>query len=87
MPVPTYTVTLAPGAWQGPSHFWVGDYVTIAVRVGRLAEVLKVRVFEIDIDLDANDVETVHVVIGDVATDARSVLRGIARRLNVLAKR
>jgi len=87
MPVPTYTVTLAPDAWGGPSHFWLGDYVTFAVKAGRLNEVVKVRVFEIDVSLDDNDVETVNVVIGDVALDARSVLRGIARRLNVLAKR
>lgn len=87
MLVPSYAIKLAKGAWGGPSHFFLGDYVTLAVKAGRLSEVVKVRVFEIDIGLDDSNAEDITVVVGDVATDARSVLRGIARRINVLAKR
>ncbi len=84
---PAYTLTLAAGAWGGPGHFWLGDTVTVAVKSGRLVDVVKSRIYEIGIVLDANDVETVTVTAGDVRLDARSVLRGIARRVNRLEQR
>lgn len=87
MLMPTYSLTLGKGKWGGPSHVWLGDYVTIPIRAGRLNERPVARVYEMDIDVDASNQETVTVVAGDVRMDARSVLRGIAKRLNVLAIR
>lgn len=86
-PLPSYSMTLAKGAWGGPGHLWVGDWVTAVVKAGRLLDVVKARVYELDIDVDATDQEDVTVVVGDVALDPRSVLRGIAKRVAVLAKR
>lgn len=87
MPLATYNLKLAKGRWGGPSHVWLGDYVTVVIKAGRLNERVTARVFELDIDLDATDQETVTVVVGDIRLDPRSVLRGIAKRLAVLARR
>lgn len=86
-PLPVYGLTLAKGAWGGPGHVWLGDYVTVVVRAGRLTERAVARVYELDIDIDSSNEETVTVVAGDVRMDAESVLRGIAKRVQVLSKR
>jgi hypothetical protein len=86
-PMPAYSLTLRSGAWGGPGHVWLGDYVLVVVKSGRLSDVVKARVYELDIRVDANDRESVTVVAGDVRLDPRTVLRGISKRVNVLAKR
>jgi hypothetical protein len=85
-PLPSWSLKLARGAWGGPGHFWLGDYVVSTVNHGRLDETEKVRVYEIDITLDENDAEDVTVIVGDVALDPRTVLHGISKRLAYLMK-
>jgi hypothetical protein len=85
--LPAYQLQLAKGAWQGPSHVWVGDYVRVAVKAGRLNEVVTARVFEIDVNIDASNQEDVTIVVGNPVLDPRSILKGIGRRLAQLAKR
>ena len=87
LPVPTYTLTLAAGAWGGPAHLWVGDYVQVVIKSGRLNEQSWARVFELAISVDASDQESVTVTVGDVRMDPRSIIRGIMKRIDVLAKR
>lgn len=85
--VPVYGLVLRAGGWDGPSHVGLGDYTTTAVRSGRLDEQAVARVYELDVDVDASDVEKVTVVAGDIRLDPRSVLRGIAKRVQQLSKR
>jgi hypothetical protein len=85
--LPSYSLTLAKNAWRGLTHVGLGDYVTVVVKSGRLLDVVQVRVFEIDISIDSSDQEAVTLVCGDVTISPRSVLRGIAKRVNQLAKR
>lgn len=84
--LPTYQLTLAQGAWRGPGHIWLGDYVMPVVKAGRLAEVTKSRVYDIDIDVDVNNRETVTITVGDPRIDVRSYLRGITKNLQILQK-
>jgi hypothetical protein len=85
--LPTYQIQVAKGAWGGPGHIWIGDYVTVAIKAGRLNEVVKARVFELDITVDDSNREDVTVVLGNPVIDPRSVLRGIGARLAQLTKR
>lgn len=87
MPLPSYSVRFARGRWLGPSHVWLGDYVSVVVKSGRLNERITSRVYEIGVDVDANNQETVTAVVGDVRFDRARTLRGIARRLVALAIR
>jgi hypothetical protein len=43
--------------------------------------------YEVDVEVDASDVEKVTVVAGDIRLDPKSVLRGIAKRVQQLSKR
>jgi hypothetical protein len=85
--VPVYSLVLRAGGWGGPSHVFLGDYATVAVRSGRLDEQAAARVYEVDVDVDPSDVEKVTVVAGDIRLDPKSVLRGIAKRVQQLSKR
>jgi hypothetical protein len=85
--VPVYSLVLRAGGWGGPSHVFLGDYGTVAVRSGRLDEQAAARVYEVDVEVDASDVEKVTVVAGDIRLDPKSVLRGIAKRVQQLSKR
>lgn len=60
---PTYTAVFQKGAWGGPEHVWVGDTVRLVVKRGRLVVDDLMRVFQIDISIDQNEVETVSVVL------------------------
>lgn len=84
--LPSYQLTLAKGSWRGPGHVWLGDYVTTVVKAGRLSEVIKARVYDIDIDLDVNNRETVTITVGDPRVDVRSYLRGLSKRVQALQK-
>jgi hypothetical protein len=83
---PSYTVTLAAGAWRGPSSLWVGDTARVVIRRGRLAVNELMRVLEINCDIDQNGVETVSVVLNwpDNPLDS---LRKFAANLYFLNKR
>lgn len=85
---PTYKFTMAPGAWRGPSHIWIGDTVTYAVKTGRLNIFNETaRVQEISISLDQNNTETVVVTVGSPIYSLTRVVRELTRRLTVLSRR
>jgi hypothetical protein len=86
-PTPGWTLKLARGRWGGPGHVWLGDWVTVVVKTGRLGDVFTARVTQVDIDLGDGGAEDVTVYAGTPIPDRRTVLRGIGRRLQVLAKR
>lgn len=61
---PSYTLTLRPGFWEGPTHINVGDWITIYIKAG--ADVLtgKYRITELSVDIDTSDTETVSLSLG-----------------------
>lgn len=56
---PVFRVVLRPGRWRGPSHIWLGDTVTLAVKSGRLAVGSAHRVAEISVQPGEDGSETV----------------------------
>lgn len=85
--LPSYQVTLARGAWRGPGHLWLGDEAIVVVKAGRLFDVLTLRIYDMDIDVDVNGHETVTITLGDPKIDLRAYLRGISKRVQTLQKR
>jgi len=83
---PSYQVLLRDGFWEGRGHIDVGDFVTIHLEVG--AEVIKhrLRVSELQIDIDGNGYEAVTLTLGTKrpAADPRSRSSTTARLVRYL---
>lgn len=85
---PTYTFTMAPGRWDGPSHIWLGDTITYTVNSGRLdIRNESARVQEIGISVGQDDSETVTVTVGPPRVTTDRLLRELSRRIALLARR
>lgn len=82
----SYTVTLENGVWRGPEHIWVGDTVRLVVNRGRLEINELMRVYEINISIDQNDVETVKLTL-NFPKNAKDKIRNFANALWYLNKR
>jgi hypothetical protein len=84
---PSYKVELSPGWWQGPGHVWLGDWVPLTVRSGRLDETVVRRVWEIEVAPNENGTEKVVVTLNrpPAARGSRKVAE-LARRLEVLER-
>jgi hypothetical protein len=85
--VPAWTVTLRPGSWGGPTDLWLGDFVTLQVNSGRLAVDDFLRIYEIDIDLDDADNETVTLTLAALDPFKRRRLRQYDFRITQLERR
>lgn len=85
--VPSWSVTLQTGGWGGPADFWLGDQVTLVVKLGGLNVVESLRVQEIGLALDENDVETVTVTLGSPDPRLRRYARSLDRRIAALERR
>jgi hypothetical protein len=84
---PTYTLTLRAGAWEGPSHIWVGDPVLVVVMSGRLAVIETLRVYEIAFTLGSSGEEGVEVTVGGPKPDFRRRATATEKRLRDLERR
>ena len=88
---PGYTVTLAPGFWQGPEHLWLGDAVTLQIRSGRLEIDTHLRVYEVDMSPGDDGGEKVMIRLGRPRTRPTLVdqqqLRQITSALTDLNRR
>lgn len=84
--VPSYTLTLAAGAWTGPAQIWLGDTVHLRVKSGRIAADTALRVYEIGVDIGAAN-EQVQVTLAAPQPDFRRRPAALARRLRDLEKR
>ena len=88
---PGYTVSLAPGFWQGPDHLWLGDTVTLQINSGRLAVNTRLRVYEMDMSPGDGGGEEVMVRLGRPRTRPtlvdRQQLRQITSALTDLNRR
>jgi hypothetical protein len=85
--VPTWTVTLRPGSWGGPTDLWLGDSVNLQVSSGRLSVDEDLRVYEINIALDDADNETVTLTLAALDPFKRRRLRQYDFRLTALERR
>jgi hypothetical protein len=54
-----WSVTLTQGVWQGPSHFWIGDTITLAVNDGMWNFADPYRIVEMQIDIGDSGEEAV----------------------------
>ncbi len=86
--LPSYSVVLERGAWQGPEHIWLGDPVRLIIRSGRLRVDTVIRVFELGFTIDADGNDLVEVTLGrpkpdyrtDVPTESDRRIRNLERR-------
>jgi hypothetical protein len=85
--VPAYQVKLYPGSWGGPMDIWLGDIVELRVLSGRLQVDDFLRVWEVDIDLDDADNETVTLTLSDLDPFKRARSRQVEFRLQSLERR
>lgn len=81
-----WSITMKPGAWNGPSHIWVNDIVRLSIHRGRIWTDIDLRVYELDISIDQSGVDTVTCTLGSVNNNDRSVMKALAKKLNALAK-
>jgi hypothetical protein len=85
--VPSYTLTMRRGWWQGPDHVWLGDTVQVRVNDGCLFEDAPYRVTEIPITPLPDGGEDVQLVVGRARPDFRRRTSSIYRRLGKLERR
>lgn len=85
--VPAYQVKLYPGSWGGPLDFWLGDVIELRVNSGRLSVDDFLRVWEINLDLDDADNETVTVTLSALDPFKRARSRQVEFRLSQLERR
>lgn len=60
---PTYTLTLKPDMWHGPTDMWVGDEVPVVIQHGRLNVDTVGLVTSLQIEIGDNGDETVTVTV------------------------
>lgn len=84
---PTYTLTLRPGFWDGPSHIWVGDTVRLVLMSGRLAVNEQLRVFEMAFEIGDDGSDGLSVTVGGPKPDYRRRATLTERRLRNLERR
>ena len=84
---PSWTVTLPPGGWSGPSDFWLGDQVSLVVKFGRLNVVESLRVMEMALALDDNGSDVMTATLGQPNPKLKRTARIINRRLSALERR
>jgi len=76
---PTYTLTLKPGMWHGPTDLWVGDECPVSIQHGRLDVDTVGLVTSLQIDIDDNGGDTVTVTVDGL--DPHSVYYRNQRKL------
>lgn len=84
---PSYTVVLKPGFWRGTDHIGLGDTVDLVVQSGRLDVATQLRVLEISVEIDEDDVEQVSITLGSPRKSFGKLFGEIDRRLANLERR
>jgi len=86
--LPTYSLTLRPGVWQGPDQVWLGDTVRTRLSSGRLQVDFMYRVQQIEVALsDEGDERDVVITVGGAANDLLRRIRHMAAQLRELERR
>jgi hypothetical protein len=80
-------VTLAPGAWNGPADFWLGDTIELRVVSGRLNVDTTLRVLGFAFDVNDDGTEHIALTVGrdpltvrTQAADLRDLLGALTRK-------
>lgn len=84
---PVWTVTLKRGAWDGPDHIWLGDWVRVVASAEGLDTDVQLRVYEVDITLDGAGGETVQITLGGPRPRYSRRVSELERRLSNLERR
>lgn len=85
--VPTYTIVLQPGTWEGPEDVWLGDLVTVQVKSGRLNVADELRVVEMDFSIDANNLEILTLTVGQIPLQVWRLIPKMLKNLALLNSR
>jgi hypothetical protein len=84
---PSYTLTLAPGAWKAKTDCWLGDTIRVRVTSGRLSVDINVRIVQVDITLDDAGNETIALVVARPPQTLADVLGAQNQNLYQLNRR
>lgn len=84
---PSYSAKLTRGAWKGPDHIWLGDWVRLRINSGRLAVDTTLRVHEIAVDISDDGAEDVTLAIGAPRPDFRRRSAANEKRIEELERR
>jgi hypothetical protein len=84
---PVWTVVLKRGAWDGPDHIWLGDWVRVIAHAEGLDVDTRYRVYEVDITLDGAGGETVQLTLGGPRPRYARRVTEFERRLRNLERR
>jgi hypothetical protein len=84
---PTYTLTLRPGYWRGPTHIWLGDTVRLVLMSGRLRVNEQMRVQEMAFEIGDDGADGLSITVGGRRPDYRRRASSTERRLRDLERR
>jgi hypothetical protein len=85
---PSYTLTLAPGAWAGKVlTCWLGDTIRVRVQSGRLSVDINVRIVQVDITIDDAGNETIALTVARPPQTLAGVLGAQTQNLYQLNRR
>jgi hypothetical protein len=84
---PSYTLTLAPGAWKAKTDCWLGDTIRVRVTSGRLAVDINVRIVQVDITIDDAGNETIALTVARPPQTLAGVLGAQNQNLYQLNRR
>ena len=84
---PVWTVVLKRGAWDGPLHIWLGDWVRVVADAQGLDVDTRYRVYEVDITLDGAGGEMVQLTLGGPRPRYAKRVSEFERRLSNLERR
>jgi hypothetical protein len=85
--VPSYTLTLVPGAWANVNDCWLGDTIAVRVRSGRLQVNTTVRVVGVDFDVDDAGVDRVSLTVARPPPTLAGIVANQNARLDALSRR
>jgi hypothetical protein len=84
---PAYGLQLKKGEWRGPNDVWIGDFVTLRIKSGRLNVNQAYRVMELDIDLGESGDETVTLTLNRIQPRIGAKIAAIQRNIRDLKLR
>jgi hypothetical protein len=85
--VPTYTITLVPGAWGGPSDIFLGDTVTVQINSGRLNVNDRLRVVEMAWTILPDGIGQLALTVGALPLKVLKHIPRMLKRIRYLEKR
>jgi hypothetical protein len=81
---PSYAITLKKDSWRGPADVWLGDFVTVRIKSGRLNVNAQYRVMQLDIDVGDSGEETVTLTVNRIPARLGTTVAAIQRNLRKL---